>query len=300
MNYFSFNPFGNKSLTVSFDCDSCGMKVKSEDIFIPAPNYAADKASDSQVEEEGFAICDCGKEFPISIYVTYAGGDGHVDNLNKGANIEVEEISDYELEAILSNTDFYDNFEDEILKIKELNDFNITTEEDSKIERDFFISAYGVILPDELIYTLRNLLYINVITCLETYLSSAYINTVISTPDHLKRFYENYKDFQKERIPMSQLYDLKDKVEDKAKEAMYKVVYHNLDKVKPMYKDTLNIEFPNFAKIARAIEIRHDIVHRNGKTKEGEYITISKDDIGDLISEVEDFVNEIERQIKEM
>jgi len=58
MNYFSFNPFGNESITLTFDCDSCGSQVKSEDISIPYPNYMADSARDSQTEEEGYAVCD--------------------------------------------------------------------------------------------------------------------------------------------------------------------------------------------------------------------------------------------------
>jgi RiboL-PSP-HEPN len=139
-----------------------------------------------------------------------------------------------------------------------------------------------------------------VITCLETYLSSAYINTVLSKPKYTKKFYETFLDFQKEKITLSQLFDLKDKVEEIAKKAMYKVIYHNLEKVKPMFKDTFNIDFPNFSEIAKAIEIRHDIVHRNGRTKENVTIEISKDDISKLIVEVKEFVKKIDEQIHKL
>jgi transcription elongation factor Elf1 len=93
MKSFTFNPFGNQSLTVTFDCDVCSNSVTSEEIGIPSPDYTADTANASQNDEEGYAVCNkCEKQFDITIYTTYAGGDGQIEGLSESHNVVVNEI----------------------------------------------------------------------------------------------------------------------------------------------------------------------------------------------------------------
>jgi hypothetical protein len=118
MKYFSFNNWGTKSIELEFECDECGQKVKSGEIFVPYPDLSADNHSDSQVESEGYAICDCGKEFSISVFVGLYGGDGIVDDLPDGTDIIVtENPEDYDedlYEAIINNTAFFETFDNEL------------------------------------------------------------------------------------------------------------------------------------------------------------------------------------------
>lgn len=44
--------------------------------------------------------------------------------------------------------------------------------------------------------------------------------------------------------------------------------------------------------------IRHDLVHRNGKTKEGSEIKINKEDIKFVIEKTRDFIKFIDDQLK--
>lgn len=46
----------------------------------------------------------------------------------------------------------------------------------------------------------------------------------------------------------------------------------------------------------KCISIRHDIVHRNGKDKNGNLRDISKDDVSILAQKVSDFIQNIENQ----
>ena len=64
-----------------------------------------------------------------------------------------------------------------------------------------------------------------------------------------------------------------------------------------MYKDTLSIEFPDIGDLIQVTLTRHDMVHRNGKTKEGVDIEVSKSIVDDIISKIETFVNEINSKI---
>ncbi|WP_375453130.1 hypothetical protein [uncultured Nostoc sp.] len=147
--------------------------------------------------------------------------------------------------------------------------------------------------------TLRRHIYVGVIACLETYLSDAFINTVLSNKEYFSSFFTSFKDFKEQKLGMNELLDVANKAEEIAKKAMLEVLYHNLPKVSKMYEATLNIVFPNFSEIQKAVLIRHDLVHRNGKTKDGKEIIIDDIMVDDLISKVESFISEIDQRLNE-
>ena len=73
------------------------------------------------------------------------------------------------------------------------------------------------------------------------------------------------------------------------------ILYHNIPKVKRIFEiilgTTINVDISELNKI---MKVRHDIVHRNGKTKEGVRIDLSNDDILQIISHIESFSNELQ------
>ncbi len=184
-----------------------------------------------------------------------------------------------QLEAILSNTDFHLTFLDEIASLRVLNKLSVPDQKANK--------------------TLRRHLYVGVIACLETYLSDAFINTVLSNENYLRSFFTSFKDFREQKLGMNEIFDLASKKEEIAKKAMLEVIYHNLPKVSKMYEGTLDIEFPKFSEIQKAVSIRHDLVHRNGKTKDGIESSINSIMVEDVISKVESFISEIDQKLKE-
>jgi len=283
MAKFNFNPFGNESLVLKFACDECGYNVTSEKIAIPQPNYLADTARDSQTDNDGYAVCDkCGKEFKILIYSSYGGGNGYVRNLSEEWKIDVIENpeSDYEelYEAISNNNLFYDTFKNEIENLKRLN--NIKLDDDS------------------LENTLKRQLYIGIITSMETYLSDAFINTTLGSKNFTRKFVETFKEFKEKPIKLSELFEYHNEIEITCKKHMLKVIYHNIPKVKIMYKETLEVDLGDIEALCKAVSIRHDLVHRSGKTKEGKENVIDSDKINDLILEVETFINRVDKQIE--
>lgn len=142
------------------------------------------------------------------------------------------------------------------------------------------------------------LLFVNVITAMETYLSDAFINTVVHDPALMRRFIETTPEFQSEKVALSDVFSALEKIEQKANGHLVDVVWHNLERVRPMYRDTLGIEFPkDIGAVFRAIVKRHDIVHRNGKTKAGEGIPIACQDVIGLIASVQAFVHDVDAQL---
>lgn len=209
----------------------------------------------------------------------FLGLNSRTGTWQKSWQADETETEKEQLEAILSNTDFYRTFLDEIASLRVLNKLSVPDQKAKK--------------------TLRRHLYVGVIACLETYLSDAFINTVLSNENYLKSFFTSFKDFREQKLGMNELPDFASKQEEIAKKAMLGVIYHNLPKVSKMYEKTLSIEFPKFSEIYKAVSIRHDLVHRNGKNKDGIEISIDSIMVDDIISKFESFISEIDQKLKE-
>ncbi|MBL7996871.1 hypothetical protein JNM05_16010 [bacterium] len=277
-----FEPFGLRAISLRFTCSECGVEIITDSITMPIPDYGAEDIGDSYRENDYIAECEnCKKNYYI--YVSASYGDAYVecDEIWDEEGVEIEEIPDFDedlLESILGNTSFYDNFNNSISALNELSKINIVDEE---------LSSYH-----------NKLIYSSIITCLETYLSDAFINTVLGKEMHFRKFVETFKEFNSQKFILSELYTKMDRIKDTAKKAMLDVIYHDLPKVNGMYLDTLDVKFPNFGHLQKAIMVRHDIVHRNGKTKEGNIVKIEKKEVAELIKQTSDFVTEVENQIQ--
>jgi len=205
---------------------------------------------------------------------------GTWQNSWKANDVNTEDLDIDQLEAILSNTNFYETFLNEINSLKILNRINVVDQNAQKI--------------------LKRQIYISVVTCLETYLSDAFINTALSNERYIKSFFCSFKDFKEQKFALNEIFNYVGKSEEIARTAMLGIIYHNLPKVSNIYKETLNINFPLINQLQKDISIRHDLVHRNGKNKKGDQVLVSKEIIEEFILRVESFVNEIDQQLKDI
>ncbi len=188
-----------------------------------------------------------------------------------------EDYEDHLIQDLAEITDYYHHFSGAILDIEKLLEGKV---------------------DDSVSGCLWRLLYVNVITALETYLSDAFINTVVNSPKLMRQFIQSTPEFQAEKIPLSTIFEAVEGIQRRAHGYLLDVVWHHLERVKPMYRATLGIEFPSDSGVIfRAILTRHDIVHRNGKTKDGMEIMITSKNITELIEAVEHFVQEIDAQL---
>lgn len=286
MGFCEFSPHGNKSVIVSFDCDKCGYRVTSEEIGIPSPNFQAEKARDSHDDNFGDAECKkCGKNFSVWVYAGWA--DGYVDINDVGNDsITIEEIVDVDeldyyisqqIDTIIQSTNYIIQFKAEIENLKKIN----------SIELEIV----------ELQETLQRQIYSGAITCLEDYLSTTLIQKVLNDEKYFKQFVKTFKSIKNRKFDLSEIYDKMDGLRDVVKKELAEVIYHDLPKVRGMYKDTLEIEFPSISDLMEIVSNRHDMVHRNGKNKNGEKIEISREVVSSVIEKVEKFVQEIEDEI---
>jgi hypothetical protein len=191
-----------------------------------------------------------------------------------------DEYYDYEdqYEAIVSNNFIYDRFLNEIENVRLLNE--IITENYS------------------LLSVLKRQLYINAIGILETFLSETFIKLTNENDVYFRNFIETYPKFKERKFQLNDIYFEYNNLRETAKKEMLDVIYHNLSKVKNMFISTFKIHFPDIVELSKAINTRHDLVHRNGKTKDGVDITINKEIVIDLLNTLSEFVEELAITLK--
>lgn len=191
-----------------------------------------------------------------------------------------QELDEYLAESVKGNTEFYRNF---VLGLQSINKMTEIEIKNSHMRQ-----------------TLLRLLYANTITVMETYLSDAFINTVIRNPLLVRKFVETTEHFKEQQTNVSNVYKWLDRINDDVAKYLNAFTYHNIPKVQKMYNSVLDIQFPaDLDTIIKAVMTRHDIVHRNGKTKDGNAIKLTGGEVKNISKCVQDFVDHIELQINE-
>lgn len=153
--------------------------------------------------------------------------------------------------------------------------------------------------PPYVLQRIVQLLFANAITSLEAYLLDTFANVILRDKAVLRKFVETNPEFQKRQVRYADVIRLADSVTDEVKSYLAAVLWHNLAKVSRMYKAALDIDFGDFSELGRAVAVRHDIVHRNGKTPDGLQIAIGRDEVCQVVAQVRKLVAEVEKQFNE-
>lgn len=275
MKQFEFNPFV-EGIILRFKCPKCGCDNQTATIIPPQPDWAAD--SHVKSERSDYEICVCGKcesEFDITVFNGIYGGYAEIE--------DVEEIEGEEIFAEDMMDDTFFNAED--FKVT-LNETKHTLAEIAPLSADTKKQLF-------------QLLYANLISKLEAYLCDTIINYVSNDEAAKQRFLCTYEPLAEQNFPMKSVIAKYKGLNTIIINALKAIVYHNLGLVAKIYKNTAKVDFPSDSLIEKAISIRHDIVHRNGKDKDGNPTVISEDNVKELAEHVDDFIQNINNQIFE-
>lgn len=283
-----FDAFSTRSITLRFHCSECGEEIEEIIESFPSPNLLSERDTYSGTLETDCTDIECPnchKDYNIQLASSMYGGELYSDDLDEDTEMEVEDIEDDYFEdyseIVESNSSFFDTFYTQMEANKRL----------------FEIS----VLTSDMKTTLDKLLFANIITCLETYLSDALINTVLNNENYLKRFVENFKDYKVSSLKLCDIFKKMESLKKQVKEDLFALMYHNLPKIKPIYKTTLNIDFPNnIDDVMKKIYVRHHLVHRNGKDQNGNQIIITKEELNQTYDLILNFVKEIDNQFKKI
>lgn len=277
MSNFVFNPFGTKSIVLNFICDKCGTSIETDELFVPSPNYAADTSSDSQTETEEFAICDeCGKEFTIDIYVALSGANGNVRYLPDSYQVTVFQQADLE-----ENDDWL---------------WNTPSSEKLKTFKKHLKSVDKLLeyqFDEQTQFSFLVMLYAHIIASTELFLSSVFIREVTNSDSLTRKLIETDPEFGDRTFTLKQIYEQHKNVRATVVKYLKDLIFHNIRKIKPMYKDVLGFDFGDTPWLFRAVLKRHDCVHRAGYDKEGNKIEITVKEIRDLMQNCNNLAEEI-------
>jgi hypothetical protein len=145
------------------------------------------------------------------------------------------------------------------------------------------------------------MLFAAVITSVETYLSDAFINTVVPDEQLRHEFMRTTPRFADKKYQLTEVLTWLDDSKRAVEKHLLDIIYHNLFIVEKMYTAVLHVDFPDQARLAAlqsAIETRHHIVHRNGRTKKGERIELNVADLNALLQRTKQFIRHIDDQLK--
>jgi hypothetical protein len=74
-------------------------------------------------------------------------------------------------------------------------------------------------------------------------------------------------------------------------------VWHQWNKVAPLFRLGLGMKDPGFGQFEDALKKRHDIVHRSGFTKAGERVIVNVAEIEALYEQITRFATDINEEL---
>lgn len=266
-------------LDISFKCPQCGEIVQKKNYHLCEPNWAEDKAIDRIADSGDYVCCEhCGNEIYLDLYNDY----GDVWIYNK----DLEELSyenvrydadDEFFEWYSKSNEFYEDFNDSITEYKTILNSDFAKDNQSLLK---MIDA-------------------SIVSAMETFLGDVLISKVQKNEKYLLRASKNLNDFKDEKITISEILENPECAKIKIINGLRGFLYHNLPKVKNVYKLVLGIDIKNdLNPLMQVVSRRHDIIHRNGKNNDGEMFCFSKEQVLNDVFLIERFIKDVNDGIK--
>lgn len=179
-------------------------------------------------------------------------------------------------------------------------DWEITSSNQLKIFNDHLASIENLLdikLDQKTEFNLLVMLHVHVIAAVEGYISSAFIHKVTNSDDLTIKLIKSDPELGKKNFSLKDIYLQHEKLKLIVASYLKSLIFHDMKKIKPMYKSVLDFEFGDIAWLFKAILLRHDCAHRAGYDKDENKIEITREDIKELISKCKVLVNEIDQSI---
>jgi hypothetical protein len=138
----------------------------------------------------------------------------------------------------------------------------------------------------------------SIIAALEAFLAETMAYWVTNDRKVLQQFVACNKDFKLRTLTLDQVFNRLDHLEEEVKLYLQEMIWHRLDKVKPIMQAGLEITIPEIGELMKEVVIRHDIVHRAGRTKDGTPVSVSSEDVRRVRGLVIAFAGAIETELE--
>ncbi|MCU8003150.1 MULTISPECIES: hypothetical protein [unclassified Shewanella] len=143
-------------------------------------------------------------------------------------------------------------------------------------------------------YIMYRMTYAHSVSLLEAFLGE----TVKSLVNNNDRFFVNsfkIEELKNAKYTLEFLAVTKSNPKALAIKELSKILYHSMPKVKVIFETILGNKIDlNISEVDKITKIRHDIVHRNGKTKESNPIYLDQQAIFNMFVDIKKFANELQ------
>ncbi|AKF40327.1 TPA: hypothetical protein ACVBYD_004101 [Yersinia enterocolitica] len=137
--------------------------------------------------------------------------------------------------------------------------------------------------------TLRKMKYSYLVTLLEAYLGEAIQSIVVSDKRFLRNAICNVDKLSDLNIKLKDIY-IENMALNKTISLLNDTLYHRIPTVIKLYENIIGIKLNlEVNEIEKIMLLRHDIVHRNGKDKNGNTLDVSIETLNHAINEVSGF-----------
>lgn len=148
---------------------------------------------------------------------------------------------------------------------------------------------------------LQRLSYSGLVTILEAYLSDIVKRQVLNKDYIKRRFVEKFDPFAKSqnKLEITEIYSRMEQLDKLIIDCIDKLSFHSVETIKGFFSSVLlfSISDELSSHLSKAIITRHDIVHRAGRTKDGEANEVSQADVQALSELLLEVMTTIDYQI---
>jgi len=148
-------------------------------------------------------------------------------------------------------------------------------------------------------FSLLVMLHGHIVAAVESYLASTFIHKVTNSEDLIRKLVESDPVFSKMKFTLKEIYEKHENLQLTVASYLRDLIFHDLAKVKPMFKEVLDCDFGDITWLFEAVNIRHHCVHRAGLDKDGNRVNLTKVSIRSLASKASDLVHSVENSITE-
>jgi hypothetical protein len=190
--------------------------------------------------------------------------------------LEYEEYEEYEDYLSVFGKSAYDLFNEIIANSNELLDVKLS----NRVLKNLLVMLFG-----------------HIVAATEAYLSSTFIQSVNNSEDVLRKLVETDPNFAQRKFSIKEIFEKKEALKDDVANYLKDIIFHEIHRVKPMYKDVLGINFGDVDWLFKAVILRHHCVHRAGYDKDGNEIEITTAIVKELAVNCKKLVDKIENEM---
>ncbi|EGR2221646.1 hypothetical protein DZF72_28965 [Vibrio parahaemolyticus] len=148
-------------------------------------------------------------------------------------------------------------------------------------------------------FSLLVMLHGHTVASVEAYLASTFIHKVTNSDKLIRKLVETDPVFAEMTFTMKDIYKKHEGLKLTVADYLKNLIFHRLDKIKPMYKSVLDCDFGNISWLFSAVKVRHDCVHRAGWDNNGNKVAITTESVKELVTNSRELVHRIEHDLQQ-